>query len=45
MAEFLTTKAIGHQIEEIIKKAKQRLYIVSPYLKISNLYYERLNEA
>lgn len=45
MAQFLTTKAIAFQIEEIVKSAKEKIYIVTPYLKLSNTFYERLYEA
>lgn len=45
MAEFLTTKAIAFHIEEIIKTAKEHICIITPYLKLSNTFYERLYEA
>lgn len=45
MADFLTTKSIAYQLEEVIKKAKQQLYIFTPYLKLSETYFERLKEA
>ncbi len=45
MADFLTTKMIASEIEEIIKRAKQKLYIITPYLKLSPTFSERLFEA
>jgi len=45
MADFLTTKSIAYQLEEVIKKANQKLYIFTPYLKLSETYFERLKEA
>ncbi len=45
MAQFLSTKGISHHLEEIIKKAKSRLTLISPYLKISQQLFERLKEA
>lgn len=43
--EFLTTKGIAASIEEIIKKATDFLFIISPYVKIDKSYIERLHEA
>ncbi len=34
MAQFLTTAGIGYQLEELIKSAKERLILISPYLKV-----------
>lgn len=45
MAEFLTTSGISHHIENIIVGAKKKLVLVSPYLKISTNFYERLKDA
>lgn len=45
MPQFLTTKAIAYYLEEIIKKAFSDIYIVTPYLKMSYYFYERLVEA
>lgn len=45
MANFLTTNAISHQIEEIILQAKDRIVLISPYLKIPDLILERLKDA
>jgi hypothetical protein len=35
MTEFLSTTGISHQIEEIIKNAEERLWLISPFLKIT----------
>jgi hypothetical protein len=35
MAKFITAKQIKSELEELIKKADERLYIVSPYLRLS----------
>ena len=45
MAEFLTTKGTAYHLENIIKDAKKKLVLVSPYLQISQTFYERLKDA
>ena len=45
MPEFLTTSGTSHQLENIIMEAKQKLFLVSPYLKLSKTLYERLKDA
>ena len=35
MAEFLTTRGISYELEKIIKNAEERLYLISPFLRIS----------
>lgn len=42
MAKFITTKQITSELAELIKKAGDRLYIVSPYLKLSKDFRELL---
>lgn len=42
MAKFMTTKQITSELEDLIKKAEERLYIVSPYLKLSKDFRELL---
>ncbi len=42
MAEFLTTTACSHQIEQIILTAKTQIYLFCPYLKLSKTLFERL---
>lgn len=45
MAEFLTTKGTSYHIEKIIIEAKSKLFLVSPFLQISKIFYERLKDA
>lgn len=45
MAEFLTTKGTSSKIEEIIIHAKKEIYLVSPFLQLSKIFYERLKDA
>jgi len=45
MAEFLTTQGTSYYIENIIKSAKNRLVLISPYLKLSKTFFERLKDA
>ena len=45
MAEFLTTAGLTSAIETVIRKANDKVTIISPYIKISKTYYERLVEA
>ena len=45
MATFLTTQGTSYHIEDIIRNAKKWLVLVSPYLKISRNFYERLKDA
>ena len=40
MAEFLVTTGVSHRLEELIKNAKERLVIISPFLRVN----ERLKE-
>ena len=42
MAKFITTKQITSDLEDLIKKADERLYIVSPYLKLSKDFRDLL---
>lgn len=44
MAEFLTTTGVSHHLEEVIKRANDRLIIVSPYLKLNRRVRELLEE-
>lgn len=45
MAEFLTTSGIAHHIENIIKKASSQITLVTPYLKLTSNFIERLKDA
>ena len=42
MPKFITTKQITSELEELIKKADEKLYIVSPYLKLSKDFRDLL---
>jgi phosphatidylserine/phosphatidylglycerophosphate/cardiolipin synthase-like enzyme len=42
MSKFITTKQITSELEDLIKKADERLYIVSPYLKLSKDFRDLL---
>jgi phosphatidylserine/phosphatidylglycerophosphate/cardiolipin synthase-like enzyme len=42
MAKFITTKQITSELESLIKKADERLYLVSPYLKLSKGFRDLL---
>jgi phosphatidylserine/phosphatidylglycerophosphate/cardiolipin synthase-like enzyme len=42
MANFINTKSVSSSIDKIINEAKDELFIVSPYLKVSNYYLDRL---
>lgn len=43
MAKFLTTIDIAAQLQSLITEADETLYLVSPYLQISNDFQELLN--
>lgn len=45
MPKFLTTTGVSYEIENVIKGAKNKLALVSPYLKLSQNFYERLRDA
>ena len=44
MAEFLPTEGINNELRKIIQDAKERLWIISPYLKINDRIKERLED-
>lgn len=44
MAKYLRTSGISAGLEELIREAKERLYIISPYLKLSDNIKELLND-
>lgn len=44
MAKFLDTTGISYHLEQIIKKADERLIIISPYLKINDRIKELLED-
>jgi hypothetical protein len=45
MAEFLTTAAVTYQVERVILESKKKLVLVSPYIKITKTFLERLRDA
>jgi hypothetical protein len=45
MAEFLTTKRISEELKDIIDHAKNKLILISPYLRLSYPNYEKLQHA
>ena len=42
MAKFLTTTGVSYRLEEIIKSAKERLIIISPFLRVNDRIKELL---
>lgn len=42
MAKFLNTSATNYFLEELIKDAKDRLILISPYLKLNDRMKELL---
>lgn len=44
MAEFLTTSGVTYHLERLIKDAKERLVLVSPYLKINDRLRQLLED-
>ena len=45
MAEFLSTTGISHRLEEIIQKAQDRLWLISPFLKVTPRIKQLLEET
>lgn len=45
MAEFLTTTGVSAELEKVIKEAKQRIVLVSPYLKVNQRIRDLLTDA
>ena len=45
MAKFLTTNGINYLIEELIKSAKERVVLVSPYLRLNSRIKELLSDG
>lgn len=45
MAKFLTTLQTSAKIEKIIRQAKEELTLITPYLKLTQIFYDRLIEA
>lgn len=44
MSKYLRTSGITAGVEELIREARERLYIISPYLKLSDNIRELLND-
>jgi hypothetical protein len=45
MAKFLTTSGVSHEVENIVKEAKKKLVLISPYIQINKMLLERLKIA
>lgn len=45
MADFLTAKGAVSRLEQIISEANKRLVLISPYLDVSDLFLQRLQDA
>jgi len=43
MAKYLRTSSISAELENLIRDARKELYIISPYLKLSDQVRELLN--
>lgn len=44
MAKFLNTSATNFFLEELIKNAKERLFLISPYLRLNDRIKELLED-
>jgi len=45
MAEIITAKGTGFFIEKVIRGARERIVLISPYLKVQKLYLDELKAA
>ncbi len=45
MTQFLTTHGVAFEIEKVITTARERLILLTPYLKLSPILLERLRDA
>lgn len=45
MANFLTTTGLSYHLEQLIKGAKERVWLISPYLKVNDRFRELLADA
>lgn len=45
MADFLTTHGVAFSLENIIRHAEKQIILLSPYLNISRILFDRLKEA
>lgn len=44
MAKFLNTSGTTYYLEELIKNVQERLYLISPYLKLNDRVKELLED-
>ena len=44
MAKFLNTSATNYFLEELIKQAKERVILISPFLKLNDRVKELLED-
>lgn len=44
MAKFFNTSGTTYYLEELIKNAQERLYLISPYLKLNDRVKELLED-
>lgn len=44
MAQFLDTTAVSHELTQLIKKADEKLYLISPYLQIATALKDLIRE-
>lgn len=44
MAKYLRTSSISAELENLIREAREKVYIISPYLKLSDSIKELLND-
>jgi len=44
MAKFLDTFGISNEIAQLIKNAKDKLYLISPYLQIDDRFKQMLED-
>jgi len=45
LVDFLTTKGVSFQLERIIRNAREKLVLVSPFLQLSKIFLERMRDA
>lgn len=45
MVKFLTTKGVASHIEEVIRKATKQIFLLSPFLQLSDSVLDRLQRA
>lgn len=45
MVEFLTTHAMANQIEQVMLTARREIYLISPFLQLSQTLLDRMRDA